>query len=131
MAKWTVGFGVALVLISVGFWLGMGRAETAALHPAGIGVLLVVCGLLADTEDAKKRMLWMHIAVTLGLIAFLTTGVRVVIALVKGTAGVNPLGFDERAVIAVVSLVYVGLCVRSFVAARRARLAEVGRQRRS
>jgi hypothetical protein len=122
MAKLTVGFGVLLVLVSAGFWLGMGK-ESAALHPAGIGVLLVVCGVLADTENAKKRMLWMHIAVTLGLISFLTTGVRVVIALVKGTAGVNPLGFDERAVIAVVSLVYVALCVRSFIAARKARTA--------
>jgi hypothetical protein len=121
MAKLTVVFGVLLVVVSVAFWFVLGK-ESAALHPAGIGVLLVVCGVLANTESVKQRMIWMHIAVTLGLISFLTTGVRAVIEIAKGTAlTVKPLGFEERVVIAVVSLVYVVLCVRSFIAARRAR----------
>jgi hypothetical protein len=124
MAKLTIWFGVLIAAISVGFWLAMGRTEMAALHPAGIGVLLIVCGLLANTDDTKKRMLWMHIAVTLGLISFLTTGIRAVISLAKGTAmSVNPGGFEERVAIALVSLLYVGLCVRSFIAARKARAA--------
>jgi hypothetical protein len=124
MAKLTIWFGVLIAAISVGFWLAMGRTEMAALHPAGIGVLLVVCGLLANTDDTKKRMLWMHIAVTLGLISFLTTGIRAVISLATGTAmSVNPGGFEERVAIALVSLLYVALCVRSFIAARRARAA--------
>ena len=124
MAKLTIWFGVLIAAVGVGFWLAFGRTETAALHPAGIGVLLIVCGALASTDDAKKRMLWMHIAVTLGLISFLTTGIRAIISLAKGTATtVNPGGFDERVVIALISLVYVALCVRSFIAARRSRLA--------
>lgn len=124
MAKLTVWVGVLLAVISVGFWLATGRAESAALHPAGIGVLLMVLGMLANTESVKKRMLWMHIAVTLGLISFLTTGVRATISLAKGTAlTVNPLGFEERVAIALVSLLYVVLCVRSFIAARKARTA--------
>lgn len=124
MAKLTINFGVLITAISVGFWLALGRAESAALHPAGIGVLLIVCGVLANTEDAKKRMLWMHIAVTLGLISFLTTGIRVIIQLAHGQTNVpSALAFEERVVIAVVSLIYVALCVRSFIAARRARTA--------
>jgi hypothetical protein len=124
LAKLTIGFGILLALVSVGFWLAMGRAEMAALHPAGIGILLILCGALANTENPKKRMLWMHIAVTLGLIGFLTTGIRAGIALAKGTAmSINPMGFDERAVIALICLVYVALCVRSFITARRGRLA--------
>ncbi len=122
MAKLTIWFGVLIAVVSLGFWFALGRTETAALHPAGIGVLLILCGLLANTENPKKRMLWMHIAVTLGLIGFFTTGIRAVIALVKGTAlSINPLGFEERVAIALISLVYVALCVRSFIAARRAR----------
>jgi hypothetical protein len=120
----TIGFGALIAAVSVGFWLAIGRTEIAALHPAGIGVLLVLCGALADTENPKKRMLWMHIAVTLGLIGFLITGIRAGIALVKGTAmSVNPMGFEERSVIALICLVYVALCVRSFITARRARVA--------
>jgi len=124
MAKLTIWFGVALVAISLGFWFAMGRAESAALHPAGVGVILLICGLLANTENAKQRMIWMHIAVTVGLIGFLITGVRAVIELARGLASiVNLAGFYERAVVAVVCGLFVVLCVRSFIAARRARTA--------
>ncbi|HEY5212742.1 MAG TPA: hypothetical protein VIJ38_06955 [Acidobacteriaceae bacterium] len=123
MAKLTIWFGVLLAAVSLGFWIGMGRVETAPLHPAGIGVLLIICGFFATTENPKKRMLWMHIAVTLGLIGFLATGIRAVIQLSKGTAmSINPMGFEERVVIALICLIYVALCVRSFIAARRTRL---------
>lgn len=122
LAKLTIWFGVLLAAVSLCFWIAIGRTETAALHPAGIGVLLIICGLLANTENPKKRMLWMHIAVTLGLIGFLSTGIRAVIELAKGTAmSINPTGFEERVVIALICLIYVALCVRSFIAARRAR----------
>ncbi len=123
LAKLTIWFGVLIAVVSLGFWIAMGRVETAALHPAGIGVLLILCGFLATTENPKKRMLWMHIAVTLGLIGFLTTGIRAVISLSKGTAmSINPMGFEERVVIALICLIYVGLCARTFIAARRSGL---------
>jgi len=124
MAKWTIGFGALLAILSIGFWLAMGRTETPALHPAGLGIGLILCGALANTENPKRRMLWMHIAVTVGLIGFLITGIRAVIQIAKGTTTVgNPLAFDERVVIALVCLAFVALCVRSFIAARRARTA--------
>ena len=122
MAKLTIWFGVLLAAVSLGFWLATGRAETAALHPAGVGLLLILCGALANTDNPKKRMLWMHIAVTFGLIGFLITGIRAAIELAKGTAmSINPAGFEERMVVALICLVYVALCVRSFIAARRSR----------
>ena len=123
MAKLTMVFGALLLVVSVGFWGAMGRAELAALHPAGLGVLLILCGVLANTENSKRRMLWMHLAVTVGLVGFLITGVRAVIEVVKGTTAVNPAAFDERVVVALLCLVYVGLCVRSFISARSARTA--------
>ena len=39
MAKLTMFFGVLLIVISVGFWMATGRAEIAALHPAGVGLI--------------------------------------------------------------------------------------------
>jgi hypothetical protein len=121
LAKLTIVFGVLLVAISAGFWLATGH-DAHTLHPGGIGVLLILCGVLANTEDAKRRMLWMHIAVTAGLVGFLFTGIRAVISLIKGTISENPLGFDERAIIAGFCLIYVALCVRSFINARRTRV---------
>jgi multisubunit Na+/H+ antiporter MnhE subunit len=124
MAKLTIWVGVLLVAVAVGFWLAAGRVESAALHPAGLGVLLVVCGLLANTENAKKRMLWMHIAVTLGLIGFLLPLVRTILQVVKGTLSTaTSLALGERFATILLCLVFVGLCVRSFIAARRARTA--------
>jgi uncharacterized membrane protein HdeD (DUF308 family) len=124
MHRITIVFGILIAAISVGFLFATNPHETAALHPAGIGLLLILCGALANTENPKKRMLWMHIAVTLGLISLLTTGIRAVSSLAKGTAmTTNPAGFEERVTIALISLIYVILCVRSFIAARRARTA--------
>ncbi len=124
MAKLTVVFGVVLAVVSLGFWFAMGRAESAALHPAGLGGLLVLCGVLANTENAKRRMLWMHLAVTVGLVGFLITGVRAAIQMVKGTVITgNILAFEERCMVALLCLLFVLLCVRSFIAARRARSA--------
>ena len=121
MAKLTMFFGVLLIVISVGFWMATGRAEIAALHPAGVGLILLVSGALANSEDAKKRMLWMHIAVTFGLIGFLITGIRAAVTAAHGAAAIaaNQLAFDERVVVALICLIFVILCVRSFIAARR------------
>lgn len=123
MAKWTVGFGVVLAIVSLSFWFAMGRTSSAALHPGGLGVVLVLCGALANTENAKQRMLWMHIAVTVGLVGFLLTGIGAAMQAVKGTIASEPLKFDERVLVALICLVFVALCVRSFIAARRARTA--------
>ncbi len=122
MAKLTMVFGVLLVLVSVGFRVATG--EMAALHPAGVGLVMLLSGWLANSEDAKKRMLWMHIAVTVGLIGFLITGIRAILTAAHGSAAIaaDPLAFYERTIVAVLCLVFVVLCVRSFIAARRARL---------
>ena len=123
MAKLAMFVGLVLVAISVAFWFLMGRADMAALHPAGLGVLMLVAGALANSEDTKRRMLWMHIAVTLGLIGLLITGIRALLELAHHTFGVHPLAFQERAIVAVICLIFVVLCVRSFIAARRSRTA--------
>jgi hypothetical protein len=82
---------------------------------------LALAGALANTDDAKKRMLWMHIAVTVGLLGFLGSGSRAIIEYVKasGQPLAHPVAVEDQAAMAVVCLVYVGLCVRSFIAARR------------
>jgi hypothetical protein len=123
MAKLTVGFGVVLILLGAWGFIGTGSAHPTALIPAYFGLGIAWAGMLANSEDAKRRMLWMHIAVTLGLLGFLGAGSRAVVELVK----VHGAALTDTAVVAVrfqvamavVCLVFVGLCVRSFIAARR------------
>jgi hypothetical protein len=123
MAKLTIGFGVALIVLGAWGFFGTGSAHPTALIPAYFGLALAVCGGLAQTENAKQRMLWMHVAVTVGLLGFLGSGARAVVEFTKAHGA--PLT-DTAAVavrfqvaMAVLCVVYVGLCVRSFIAARR------------
>ena len=122
MAKLTIGFGVVLILLGAWGFIGTGSTHPTALIPAYFGLVLGIAGALAITENAKRRMLWMHVAVTVGLLGFLGAGARAIVELVKAH-GV-PLTDAAAAVrfqtaMAVICLVFVGLCVRSFIAARR------------
>ena len=124
MAKLTIVFGVLLILLGgVAFALLGHHSHT--MIPAAFGLVLAVCGALAMTEDAKKRMLFMHIAVTVGLLGFLGTipGMIGVVKLMAGDATVRPEAAKVQTVMGLLCLIFVGLCVRSFIAARRGRLA--------
>lgn len=124
MAKLTVVFGVLLLLVSAVAYTVVGH-YWHTLIPGVFGLLLVVFGLLANTEDAKKRMLFMHIAVTVGLLGFLGTipGLIGMVQMAMGHAVVRPDAAKVQAAMGAVCLVFVVLCVRSFIAARRARTA--------
>src|ERR1017187_6065632 len=83
MAKLTIGFGVALIVLGAWGFFGTGSSHSTALIPAYFGLALAVCGGLAQTENAKQRMLWMHVAVTVGLLGFLGSGSRAVVEFTK------------------------------------------------
>jgi hypothetical protein len=121
MAKTTITFGTLLILIAVVGYFLLG----AKPHAAGVGVLLVICGVLANTENSRKRMLWMHIAVTVGLLGAVIPSVMLVAGLFGAhtqLATAAPGLIYERVLVILVCVVYVALCVRSFIAARKARL---------
>jgi hypothetical protein len=121
---------VALILIVLGVavFVATGSHAPTALIPAYFGVLLGILGLLANTPDSKRRMLFMHIAVTVGLIGFIFPGWRGIgdlITQMHGQIVLRPAAMKEELAMAAICLVYVLLCVRSFIAARRNRLSAV------
>jgi hypothetical protein len=127
MAKITIVFGVLLILLSaVAFSLLGGHSHGIhSLIPGAFGLMLVVFGALAETPVAKKRMLFMHIAVTVGLLGFLGTipGLIGVVQMAAGHVVARPEAARVQAFMGTICLLYVLLCVRSFISARRARLA--------
>ena len=125
MAKVTIVFGVILLVLGIGFFVVTGSTHPTALIASGFGVVLLLCGVLASTSDAGRRMLWMHIAVTVGLFGFLFPGFMTVKALLAahGAPLPRPTATAEQGVMAVICLIFVALCVRSFIAARRGRVA--------
>lgn len=123
MARLTIFFGIILILLGVLTYMETGSQFPTSLIPTYFGILLAIFGALARTLDLKKRGLYMHICVTLGLIGFLGTAKSILdyIRMKQGVQFKFPIAVDEKAAMALLLLVYVIFCVRSFIVARRAR----------
>ena len=124
MAKLTIIFGILLILLGAGAFIVLGH-HPHTLIPVAFGVLLAIFGALANTAESKRRMLFMHIAVTVGLLGFLGTipGIIGVLRMWSGHAVVRPDAAKVQALMGSICLIFVLLCVRSFITARRSRLA--------
>lgn len=116
MARTTVVFGVLLIALGLVGYFGTGRVSVTALIPAGFGIVLAVLGALSFDERRRKHT--MHAAAAIGVIGFLGTA-RALFQLLTGGAASSAV--LARAAMATLMAVFVGLCVRSFIAARNAR----------
>ncbi len=127
MAKLTIVFGVLLIAVGIIGFVLTGHEHPTALIPSLIGLILAISGGLAHTEDAKRRMLWMHIAVTVGLLGFLATikSAFQVFELSRGADLPHPIAIEEKAGTCLLCLLFVAFCVRSFIEARRGRIASL------
>jgi hypothetical protein len=128
MAKLTIVFGILLIILGVTGFVYTGSAHPTALIPAAAGVLFIIFGALASSDNPKKRMLWMHISVTVALLLFLSL-IRAdidVIRLSRGVSFPHPPAIIEKSATSLLSLLYVLLCVRSFINARRQRVLNPG-----
>ena len=121
MAKVTLVFAVLLIILGLGFYLGTGSKAPTALIPAWFGLALGFGGLLAISPSESRRKLFMHINVTIGLLGFLGAAGRAIYALTSGRTP-DQIALIAQLLMAGLLLIYVILCVRSFIAARRARL---------
>lgn len=124
MAKLTLVFAILLVALGLGGYLGSGSQYPTALIPAWFGVALGIFGFLAISPNEKRRMLFMHINVTIGLVGFIGGLVEAILGMHKAAvAGAVISAEMSKTLLAALMLIYVLLCVRSFINARRARVA--------
>ncbi|MGA2571303.1 MAG: hypothetical protein ABSF23_12355 [Terracidiphilus sp.] len=124
MAKVTMVFGVLLIVLGVAGFFGTGSIHYTALIPAWFGLALGVFGALAISPSEARRKVFMHINVTIGLVGLIGSAVEAVRGYLSATAkGFEPdyIALAAKLAMAVLLLIYVVLCVRSFIAARRAR----------
>ena len=125
MAKITIVFGVLLILLGAGFYAATAPHAPTALIPLYFGIVLAMLGALARTDDARRRMVFMHIAVTVVLLGLLFPFIRAfpgALRILRGMAVARPLAVEEQMAMALLCLLFTGLCVRSFIEARRARI---------
>jgi hypothetical protein len=122
MAKITLVFALLLVALGLVGYIGTGSVHPTALIPAWIGLALGVFGFLAISDDESRRKLFMHINVTIALLGFLGGLVEAIRGYVHATsAGMAPdqIALASKLTLAGLLFIYVILCVRSFIAARR------------
>jgi hypothetical protein len=119
LARVTIVFGVLLILVGVVSYL-IHPFSFTALIPALVGVLLASFGAVALNPGARKHS--MHAAVVVGLLGFLAAAGRLIGAVASGKTP-SPLAATSLGLMALLCGIFVVLCVRSFIAARRARQA--------
>ena len=122
MAKVTLVFAVLLVALGLIGFVGTGSQHLTALIPTWFGLALALFGLLAMSPSETRRKLFMHVNVTIGLLGFIGGAVEAIRGYVHAkSAGLAPDAIAQASKLTMTGLllVYVILCVRSFIAARR------------
>lgn len=119
VAKITIALGIVLTILGVGGYFSTDQASVTALIPTFFGVPLIVLGILALNEHRRKHA--MHAAVMLGLLGLIGSAVMPLKTLFSGTGIQRPTAFAMQVIMAVLCAIFVGLCIKSFVDARRRR----------
>ena len=124
MTKVTLIIAALLIALGLASFFGTGSQHYTALIPTWVGVALGIFGVLAISPNEKRRKIFMHINVTIGLLGFLAAAGRAVSSYGRARSlGVDPdwIAVGSQLAMAGLLLIYVVLCVMSFLDARRAR----------
>jgi uncharacterized membrane protein len=122
LAKLTLVLALLLVALGLIGYIGTGSLHPTALIPTWIGLALGVFGFLAISPNEGRRKLFMHINVTIALLGFIGSTVEAIRGYVHAASlGLPPdqIALASKVTLAGLLLIYVILCVRSFIAARR------------
>jgi nitrate/nitrite transporter NarK len=118
VAKITIAFGAFLIVLGLFGYFGTNTASWTPLIPTFFGLPLAFLGGLALKEHRRKHA--MHAAVLVGLVGFLGGAISFCLPFYLGSE-VKPIAAIMKALMALTCAVFVGLCIKSFVDARRAR----------
>ena len=128
MPNLAIFFGLALDIMGVASFLLTGATHFTALIPALFGTIIFLSGVLAHSKPGIRKHA-MHVAALFGLLGTLGglgMGLPKIGALLAGTAE-RPLATATQIAMGLVSLVFLALCVKSFIDARKARPQDYGR----
>lgn len=117
MPSITIALGAALIVVGLAGYFLTGAVSLTALIPAAFGLVMALSGLLA--RDERKRKHAMHAAVLVALLGFLGSirGLLQIGDVFDGTAA-RPAAIVVQTIMAVLTLGYIVMAVRSFVKAR-------------
>ena len=126
MAVPTLISAILLIVVGVVGYAGQdpnpetGKVSPTALIPAMVGGALAICGLLAFSAKARKHA--MHVAAIVGILGFVG-GFMPLQRQLKNTGTIDPMkpSAVSGELMILICAVFVGLCVNSFIQARKAR----------
>jgi hypothetical protein len=110
----TLGYGLFLVVWGVAVSLLSASESVTSYFPSFLGAPLALSGWMAKSNP-EKRKLWMHIAVTFGLLCALG-GTRFFMVMGDGLDYAS----GSMLMLFLTGSAYTALCVRSFIQARKA-----------
>ena len=127
MGKTTIVYGILLSGLAAYGYLGADAEHRSltALIPAAVGLPLVICGLLALKDSL--RMPAMHVAVVFALIGALAAGGRGlprIGSLFSDDPSGNPRAIAMMLIMFLLCAVFLVQSIKSFIDARRRRVAE-------
>lgn len=123
MPALAIVFGLLLDALGVGAYFGTGTQSWTALIPAIPGTVFLICGLVGFAAPGA-RMHVMHVAALFGLIGALGglgMSIPKLIRLAGGEALARPAAVWLQLAMGVLCGLFLLFCIRSFIAARRAR----------
>ena len=133
MARAAILFGALLIVLGLVGYLSpdtLGKNDSdksspTALIPAGIGAILLLCGLVVEFKPALRKHV-MHLAAAVGLIGALGG----IMPLTRGPFDLEKASVRSGLLMIILCGLFVILCVRSFVLARIARSEGLPEERR-
>ena len=127
MPKLAILFGLILDAMGVASFIATGATHFTALIPSIFGTIILLSGILALVRpDLRKHA--MHVAAVFGLLGTvggLGMGLPKIGALMAGTAQ-RPVAVVMQISMGLIALVFLALCVKSFIDARRAKPENYG-----
>ena len=114
MPDLTLGYGLFLVIWGIAVSVLSASDSITSYFPSMLGVPLAVSGWMAKSNP-EKRKLWMHISVTFGLLCAVG-GTRFFMVMGDGLDYAS----GSMLMLLLTGSAYTGLCVRSFIQARKA-----------
>jgi hypothetical protein len=113
MTNLTIGYGGLLIAWGIAVSLLSGSNSITSFIPSIMGVPLLISGLMTSFQPQKKK-LWMHIAVSFGLLCALG-GTRFFMVM---SDGIN-YASSSMLMLLITGSVYTYLCVQSFIHTRK------------
>ena len=115
VANVTIGYGAFLIAWGIAVSVLSESNSITSFFPSMLGAPLLVSGVMTLRKPEKKK-LWMHIAATFGLLCALG-GTRFFMVMGDGLDYAS----GSMLMLLLTGSAYTTVCVRSFIAARKAR----------